>query len=136
MNLKTKENNVNDMSTEIDRNNLIKCIKETESIILSIIVVSKGLVNTGSINVNNNPDCDKNTICNKNIKSQDNLILLNITHTDSYLQDLNSRFSSLYNQLGAKFIFPIEIWQNNIENTLESTGNINRYIYNQFKNQI
>lgn len=133
MNLKTKENNVNDMSTEIDRNNLIKCIKETESIILSIIVVSKGLVNTGSINVNNNPDCDKNTICNKNIKSQDNLILLNITHTDSYLQDLNSRFSSLYNQLGAKFIFPIEIWQNNIENTLESTGNINRYIYNQFK---
>ena len=128
MSLIIKENIVSDMTNEFDRNNLIKCIKESESIILSIIVVSKGLVNTSSSNVNS--DTDNNS--DKNVQSQDNLILLNITHTDSYLQDLSSRFSSLYSQLGAKFIFPIEIWQNNIEHTLESTGNINRYIYNQF----
>lgn len=128
MSLIIKENIVSDMTNEFDRNNLIKCIKESESIILSIIVVSKGLVNTCLSNVN----LDNDNNCDKNVQSQDNLILLNITHTDSYLQDLSSRFSSLYSQLGAKFIFPIEIWQNNIEHTLESTGNINRYIYNQF----
>lgn len=120
-----KENNVNNMTNELDKNNLIKCIKYSESIILSIIVISKGLVN---MSLNSNTD---NNWDNK-IQSQDNLILLNITHIDSYLQDLSSRFNSMYSQLGAKYIFPLEIWQNNIEKTLESTGNINRYIYNQF----
>ena len=132
MSLIIKENNVNNMTTELDRNNLIECIEQSESIILSIIVISKGLVNTGSSNFISDTNVNNDNNCDKNVQSHYNLILLNITHTDSYLQDLSSRFSSLYSQLGAKFIFPIEIWQNNIEHTLESTGNINRYIYNQF----
>ena len=132
MSLIIKENNINNMTTELDRNNLIKCIEESESIILSIILISKGLVNIGSSNFNYNTNLNNDNNFDKNVISQDNLILLNITHTDSYLQDLSSRFSSLYSQLGAKFIFPLEIWQNNIKNTLGSTGNINRYIYNQF----
>jgi hypothetical protein len=110
----------------MQKNNLKTCLEESESIILSIIIISKGLVNS-----NNNPN---NNELLSDIKSQDNLILLNITHTDSYLQNLSSRFDSLYNQLGAKYIFPLEIWQNNMTLTNLSIGNINRYIYNEFIN--
>jgi hypothetical protein len=107
-----------------EKENLKACLEESESIILSIIVISKGLVNL----------CDNDNQSNYDIRSHDNLILLNITHTDSYLQNLSTRLDSLYNQLGVKYIFPLEIWQNNITQTKLSIGNINRYIYNRFIN--
>jgi len=107
----------------LNKNNLETCLTKSESIILSLIVISKGLVN----NYNQNE-------LSSDLSSQDNIVLLNITHTDSYLQNLSLRLDSLYNQLGAKYIFPLEIWQNNLSDTNLSIGNINRYIYNKFIN--
>ena len=121
--------NSDDISKEIidsDKNYLIECLKKSQSIILSIVVISKGLINLNHIDVDNEQLCVLN-----DIQTKDDIILLNITHTDSYLQSTKSKINSLYNQLGAKYIFPLEIWQNNIKNTEISIGNINRYIYNK-----
>lgn len=109
------------MSDCIDKN-FTECLKKSELIILSIVIVSRGLIN-------NNDETVSFDESNK-VVSCDNIILLNISHTDSYLQNLTNKYDSLYNQLGAKFIFPIEIWKNDIKKTLNSTGNINRRIYN------
>ena len=57
-----------------------------------------------------------------------NIGLFNITHTDSYLQNISNRFNSLYSQLGAKLIFPLVIWKNNTKDTLLSTGNISKIL--------
>lgn len=99
---------------------LSKCMRECESIILSIVVISNGIVNLPT---------DFNEMIN--IEPKENIVILNISHTDSYSQDLELRFNSLYSQLNTKYIFPLQIWKNNIEKTKLSTGNINRYIYNK-----
>lgn len=113
-------NNIKINTNQTNKNNFVQCMEESETIILSIIIVSKGLVNM-------NTQTDSFT----NIESKDDLVLLNITHTDSYLQNIESRLNSMYKYLGAKYIFPLEIWKNNILNTKLSTSNINRHIYNK-----
>lgn len=112
--------------TKSNINDLVQTLLKSESIMLSIVIISKGLINSNEINFNSHPS---------NLESKENIAILNITHTDSYTQDLKNRIESMYELLGAKYIFPIGIWKNNIENTKQSTGNINRHIYNHI-NQI
>lgn len=109
-----------------NKEKLVECMKECESVILSIVVISKGIVNS-STNINEPID----------LEPDENIVILNISHTDSYSQNLKIRFNSLYSQLNTKYIFPLQIWKNNIGRTKLSTGNINRYIYNELnKTQI
>lgn len=110
---------------------LIKNLAESESIILSIVIISKGIVNGNNIFPSNSAIISSS---GSGTLSYNNIILLNITYTDSYLQNLSNRFKSLYNQLNAEHIFPISIWKNDIKKTNKSTGNINRKIYNYFDN--
>lgn len=116
MNLNTEKNTENDF---------IQSLTESESIMLSIVIISKGLINnTKSTNTFNDNLSE--------FESQDNIAILNITHTDSYKQELKKRIESMYSTLGAKYIFPLAIWKNNIEYTKSSTGNFNRYINEDF----
>lgn len=115
MNNNSSINNISETKINKEfKNNLKTHLKNSECVILSIVVISKGIINT------------ENT-------SQENIILLNISHTDSYLQNLKTKFESLYNQLEALYVFPIQIWKNNLDNTKLSTGNIYRHIYNDME---
>lgn len=108
-------------------NNTSKILVESEIIMLSIVIIDKGLINNNLIN--------NDLIFDVNLKSTDNIAILNITHSDSYMQNLKNRFDSMYELLGAKLIFTLCIWKNNIKKTNYSTGNINRFInLNQIQN--
>lgn len=120
---KTNTDNIIDKS---NTNDLVQTLMNSESIMLSIVIISKGLINNNGINYNSHPS---------NLESKENIAILNITHTDSYTQDIINRIKSMYELLGAKHIFPLGIWKNNLEKTKQSTGNINRHIYN-YINQI
>lgn len=116
--------NITDTVSTTDNSNtddLVQILMNSESIMLSIVIISKGLINNCNTNFNSHP---------LNFESKENIAILNITHTDSYTQDLKNRIESMYELLGAKHIFPLGIWKNNLEKTKLSTGNINRHIYN------
>lgn len=125
----TQNHNIINTDNIIDKfntNDLVQTLMNSESIMLSIVIISKGLINNNGINYNSHPS---------KLESKENIAILNITHTDSYIQDLKNRIESMYELLGAKHIFPLGIWKNNLEKTKQSTGNINRHIYNDI-NQI
>lgn len=115
--------NNSDIKNYNNKDNLINILKESESIMISIVIISKAMINN---NANNNANKNLDHILNS--ESYDNVGILNITHTDAYTQDIKNRFESLYALLDAKYIFPLSIWKNNIAETKISTGNINRYI--------
>lgn len=117
---------MNTINSNSNTNDLVQNLINSESIMLSIVIISKGLINNNDINFNSHPS---------NLESKENIAILNITHTDSYTQDLKNRIESMYELLGAKHIFPLGIWKNNLEKTKQSTGNIIRHIYNDI-NQI
>lgn len=106
--------NTTDITNKQDVDDLIQILMNSESIMLSIVIISKGLINSH----------------HSNLESKENIAILNITHTDSYTQDLKNRIENMYELLGARYIFPLCIWKNNLEITKQSTGNINRHIYN------
>ncbi len=99
------------MSTINTNSSILDSLKNDQCILLSVCVISDGTVND-----------------NDDSKSKNNIAILNITHTDSFNQNINDRINSLYSQLNAKYIFPIVIYKNNLQNTLLSTGNINRLV--------
>ena len=123
--MNTPNSNTPNITNKFNTNDLVQTLMNSESIMLSIVIISKGL-----INYNNDSNSQPS-----NLESKENIAILNITHTDSYTQDLKNRIESMYELLGAKYIFPLNIWKNSIENTKQSTGNINRHIYNDI-NQI
>ena len=82
-------------------NDLVQTLMNYESIMLSIVIISKGLINNNEINYNSYP---------LNLESKENIDILNITYTDSYTQDLKNSIESMYELLGAKYIFPLGIW--------------------------
>ena len=102
---------------------LVQTLMSSESIMLSIVIISKGLISK-SLSQSSNLESKKN------LESKENIAILNITHTDSYTQYLKNRIESLYELMGSKLIFPLGIWKNNLKKTKQSTGNINRQIYN------
>jgi len=116
------DNTINKSNT----NELVQTLMNSESIMLSIVIISKGFISNNGINNNSHLS---------NLESKENIAILNITHTDSYIQNLKNRIETMYELLGAKYIFPLGIWKNNLEKTKQSTGNINRHIYNDI-NQI
>jgi len=83
--------------------------------ILSLVIIASGTIN----NYDN-----QQMVCKKMIG------VFNITHTDSYNQTVNSRINSMYSHLNAQYIFPLCVFKNNIINSEQSTGNINRNINN------
>jgi len=96
-------------------NNLGTIINNSECVLLSLIIVSSCIVN---VNTDSKPEI------------LENVALLNISYTDSYTQNLSTKFNSLYSNTNSKLIFPICIFKNNIYKTLKSTGNLNRLIHN------
>ena len=107
-------NATTDITNKPDTDDLVQILMNSESIMLSIVIISKGLINSHP----------------SNLEPKENIAILNVTHTDSYTQDLKNRIENMYELLGAKFIFPLSVWKNNLETTKQSTGNINRHIYN------
>lgn len=83
--------------------------------ILSLVIIASGTINEFD---------NQRSVCKKMIA------VLNITHTDSNNQTVNSRINSMYAHLNAQYIFPLCVFKNNIINSEESTGNINRNINN------
>ena len=100
--------------SDINFNVLGNSLKSEQCVILSLIIISSGIIN----------NIDKSSLTS-------NIAVLNITHTDSYKQNISQRINSLYENQGASFIFPLLIWKNNMSNTLNSTGNINRMIHDK-----
>lgn len=113
-NMNNTTNTTTDITNKPDTDDLVQILMNSESIMLSIVIISKGLINSH----------------HSNLESKENIAVLNITHTDSYTQDLKNRIENMYELLGARYIFPLCIWKNNLEITKQSTGNINRHIYN------
>jgi len=113
-NMNNTTNTTTDITNKPDTDDLVQILINSESIMLSIVIISKGLINSH----------------HSNLESKENIAVLNITHTDSYTQDLKNRIENMYELLGARYIFPLCIWKNNLEITKQSTGNINRHIYN------
>ena len=101
----------------ININLLSNSLKCSGCTILSLVIIDSGIIN------------DPN---NQQLSCKKMLAILNITHTDSNNQNVNSRINSMYSHLNAQYIFPLCIWKNNILNSVESTGNINRNINNNF----
>ena len=99
----------------VNINLLSEALKHSGCTILSIVIIDSGYIND-----------PENQIANY----KQTLAVFNITHTDSYNQFVNSRINSLYTQLNATHIFPLCVWKNNMVDSLESTGNINRNINN------
>lgn len=113
-NMTNTTNTTSNITNKPDTDDLVQILMNSESIMLSIVIISKGLINSHQ----------------SNLESKENIAILNITHTDSYTQDLKNRIENMYELLGAKYIFPLGIWKNNLEITKQSTGNINRHIWN------
>jgi hypothetical protein len=109
--------NCSDTNQNINFNLISNSICNNQCIMLSIVVISKGIINTLA-----------NLTNLTNSESKENISILNITHTDSHTQNISDRINLLYSCMGAKLIFPLVIWKNNIPDTLLSTGNANRII--------
>ena len=126
--MNTNTNTNTNVNSNTDLDNIYNSISNDQCIMLSIVIISKGIINTSSHSNNINLDSINLFEQIKYSESNENLAILNITHTDSYNQKISDRINSIYNYMGAKLIFPLIIWKNNIADTLLSTGNINRFI--------
>ena len=99
----------------ININSLHNSLECSGCTMLSLVIIDSAIIN--------------DTIHQHSISKQ-MLAVINITHTDSNNQNVNSRINSMYSHLNAQYIFPLCIWKNNILNSVETTGNINRNINN------
>lgn len=114
--------------TNINKDVLTNVLRKEQCVMISLVIISSGIINkSDTLNNNINVICEEN-----NSHLSENIAVLNITHTDSYTQNLSNRIEQLYSQLGAKLIYPLSIWKNNLSHTSKSTGNINRWIQGGF----